>query len=131
MVPLVTPIGTKGSATADVADPLPTGTKGPLLSRLLDPGQKGPPFVPPWRSRLGNRDNRIFLIGTKGLFYSSVWRSTTTVYRVISNKTDTMQILFMSKSISFPLFFDLCILQPHVYMFSYYMSVAPSFQNAK
>ena len=38
---------------------LPTGTKGPLLSRLPDPGQKGTPFVPAWWSWLGNRDNRV------------------------------------------------------------------------
>ena len=50
---------------------LPTGTKGPLLSRLPDPGQKGTPFVPDWRSRLGNRDNRGFPTGTNQRFCSS------------------------------------------------------------
>ena len=50
---------------------LPTGTKGPLLSRLPDPGQKGTPFVPDWRSRLGNRDNSGFPTGTNQRFCSS------------------------------------------------------------
>ena len=35
-----------------------------LLSRLPDPGQKDPPFVPAWHSRLENRDNKGFPIGT-------------------------------------------------------------------
>ena len=51
---------------------LPTGTKGLLLSRLPDPGQKGTPFVPDWRSRLGNRDNRDFPTETNQRFCSSV-----------------------------------------------------------
>src|SRR6185437_9680505 len=50
---------------------LPTGTKGPLLYRLPDPGQKGTPFVPDWRSRLGNRDNRGFPTGTNQCICSS------------------------------------------------------------
>ena len=41
------------------------------LSRLLDPGQKGTLFVPDWRSRLGNRDNRGFPTGTNQRFCSS------------------------------------------------------------
>ena len=51
---------------------LPTGTKGPLLSRLPDPGQKGTPFVLDWHSRLGNRDNRGFPTGTNQRFCSSI-----------------------------------------------------------
>ena len=58
---------------------LPTGTKGPLLSRLPDPGQKGTPFVPDWRSRLGNWDNSGFPTGSarpgqKGALLSRVWQ---------------------------------------------------------
>ena len=49
----------------------PTGTKGPLLSRLPDSGQKGTPFVPDWRSQLGHRDNRAFPTGTNQRFCSS------------------------------------------------------------
>ena len=45
----------------------PIGTKGCFLSRLPDP----PPFVPAWRSRLGNWDNRGFLTGTNQCFCSS------------------------------------------------------------
>ena len=48
---------------------LPTGTKGPLLSRLPDPGQKGTPFCPglafpvgkPGQQRFPNRDKSTFL----------------------------------------------------------------------
>ena len=69
---LVTPTGTKGCAShVDTGCTLPTGTKGPLLSRLPHPGQKGTPFVPDWRSRLGNRDNRSFPTGTNQYFCSS------------------------------------------------------------
>ena len=42
--------------------------KRDLLSRLPDPGQKGTPFVPDWRSRLGNWDNRGFPTGTNQCF---------------------------------------------------------------
>ena len=49
--------GQKGApATWALAAPfVPVGVS-PLLSRLPDPGQKGTPFVPDWRSRLGNRE---------------------------------------------------------------------------
>ena len=39
--------------------------------QLPDPGQVDPPFVPAWRSRLGNRDNKGFPTGTNYPFYSS------------------------------------------------------------
>ena len=48
---------------------LPIGTKGPLLSRLPDPGQKGTPFYPGLAFSVGklgqqgfpNRDKSTFL----------------------------------------------------------------------
>ena len=61
----------------------PIGTKGPLLSRLPDPGQKGTPFVPDWRSRLGNRDNSGFPTGTNQRFCSSVLRQAWNYRQVI------------------------------------------------
>ena len=48
-----------------------TGTKGTLLSQVPNPGWQPPPLVPPWRSRLGIRDNRGFLTGTNHLFCCS------------------------------------------------------------
>ena len=65
---LVTPTGTKGCAR-HVA--LAAPTKGCFWSRLPDPGQKGTPFVPDRRSRLGNRDNNGFPTGTNQRFCSS------------------------------------------------------------
>ena len=47
----------------------PTGTKGHLLSRLPDPGQKGTPFCP--GLALGNRDNTGLPTGTNQRFCSS------------------------------------------------------------
>ena len=52
----------------------PTGTKGCASHvALAAPFVLTPPFVPAWRSRLGNQDNRGFPTGTNQCFCSSDW----------------------------------------------------------
>ena len=49
-----------------------TGKKWTLCPGCQTQDKRAPPFVPDWRSRLGNRDNRGFPTGTNQRFCSSV-----------------------------------------------------------
>ena len=51
--------------------------------------KRAPPFVPAWRSRLGNRDNRGFPTGTNQRFCSSV--STKKVLSIGSRFIESIQ----------------------------------------
>ena len=76
---LVTPTGTKGCASHVGAGCTfcPGWCYQPGQKVLFCPGcqtrdKRAPPFVPDWRSRLGNRDNSGFPTGTNQRFCSSV-----------------------------------------------------------
>ena len=76
---LVTPTGTKGCASHVGAGSTfcPGWCYQPGQKVLFCPGcqtrdKRAPPFVPDWRSRLGNRDNSGFPTGTNQRFCSSV-----------------------------------------------------------
>ena len=72
---LVTPTGTKGCAkhVALAAPFVPVrGQKGAFCPGCQTRDKRAPPFVPAWRSRLGNRDKKGFPTGTTLMFCSSV-----------------------------------------------------------
>ena len=76
---LVTPTGTKGCASHVGAgcNFCPGWCYQPGQKVLFCPGchtrdKRTPPFIPDWRSRLGNRDNSGFSTGTNQRFCSSV-----------------------------------------------------------